>query len=254
MHCAFDAVEAELAAKPKGAPAALLTVSNSPKFFSNGIPLQWLQSKPPRAELLRWDALCMPSFARPLLLPIPTVCCLQGHAFGAGFMFALGLDVLLQRSGHGGFLCAPEVAIGVDIPDPELALFAHAMPVAAFHETVLRARRWSAEEAVAAGVIAGTLDGALAPAAQRAAARAIAQTEAKLGANPKLYGSLKARTKGCVADGILAHCFPGGDAVAGVEMASLAPGLRAHVAALAQRGPTGARRRVASRPPGLAKL
>lgn len=64
----------------------------------------------------------MPSFARPLQLPIPTVCALNGHAFGAGMMFALGHDYRLQREDRG-FLCAPEVAIGVGIPPPEMELF-----------------------------------------------------------------------------------------------------------------------------------
>ena len=34
IHKAFDAIEAELEKDPKGTPAALLTVSQSPKFFS----------------------------------------------------------------------------------------------------------------------------------------------------------------------------------------------------------------------------
>ena len=133
VHNAFDAVEAQLAKEEeeekqgaKKKPHALLTLSESPKFFSNGIPLEWLTSRPPAAEIAEWNALVMPAFARPLLLPIPTVCAVQGHAFGAGFMFALAHDALLQRTGRkGGFMCAPEVAIGVDIPGPELALFAH---------------------------------------------------------------------------------------------------------------------------------
>jgi hypothetical protein len=37
-------------------------------------------------ELAEWNDLTMPAFARPLLLPIPTVCCIGGHAFGAGWI------------------------------------------------------------------------------------------------------------------------------------------------------------------------
>lgn len=37
----YDAVEAALEADPPGTPAAVLTVSNAPKFFSNGIDPVW---------------------------------------------------------------------------------------------------------------------------------------------------------------------------------------------------------------------
>jgi enoyl-CoA hydratase/carnithine racemase len=185
MHVAFDAIEAELEAST--GPAALLTASDSEKFFSNGIDPQWLmdtsKAGDPDQELKMWDDLVMPAFARPLRLPIPTVAAIGGHCFGAGLMFALGCDTRLMREDRG-FLCAPEVgavhaafpasscialspapqracvacgdwqvAIGIDIPSPELTLFKHAMPIHAFHQTVLEAKRWSGPEALAAGIV-----------------------------------------------------------------------------------------------------
>ena len=55
---------------------------------------------------------------RVITLPIPTICAVGGHAFGAGFMLALCHDVRLMREDRG-FLCANEVAIGMVIPDPD---------------------------------------------------------------------------------------------------------------------------------------
>lgn len=153
LNLAFDAVEDELAKDLKGAPAALLAVSTSPKFFSNGIDPAWNASaERTKAELAEWISLTMPAFARPMLLPIPTVCAIGGHAIGAGIMFALGFDYRIQARGKG-FLCAIEVAIGMAIPAPELTLFRHDMPANAFHETVLTARRWGADDALRAGII-----------------------------------------------------------------------------------------------------
>ena len=107
------------------------------------------------------------------------------------------------------------------------------MPVSAFHATVLRAKRWTAEEAAACGVLAGTLDGAAAPAAQRAQALAFAAREAtSVGRDRATYGSIKTRTKGYVAEAILAHEFPGGapkGRMADGSFARLPAGLRAHV-------------------------
>ena len=51
VHDCFDEIETVLA-QEDGRPAALLTVSRSPKFFSNGIPLDWFKSNPPREEPL----------------------------------------------------------------------------------------------------------------------------------------------------------------------------------------------------------
>jgi enoyl-CoA hydratase/carnithine racemase len=84
MHKAFDAIEAALESDPPGTPAALLTISESPKFYSNGIDPAWMASGPPADELNQWNDLTMTAFARPILLPIPTITAVNGHAFGAG--------------------------------------------------------------------------------------------------------------------------------------------------------------------------
>ena len=43
----------------------------------------------------------MSAFFRPLQLPIPTVAAINGHAFGAGMMFAVAHDYRLQREDRG---------------------------------------------------------------------------------------------------------------------------------------------------------
>ena len=154
MMKAFEAIEHELERSAEE-PAALLTVSASPKFFSNGIDPTGSYS----AGLLLPDVtdydkaegtiLGMAGFIRPLQLPIPTVAAVNGHAFGAGMMFAVAHDYRFQREDRG-YMCAIEVAIGVGIPPPEMELFKHAMPLPAFYQTVMAAKRWGAAEALVA--------------------------------------------------------------------------------------------------------
>lgn len=203
----FDAVEAWLEAN-QDAPAALLTCSASKKFFSNGIDPAWnarmASTGDPKGLLADWNDVTMPSFARPILLPIPTVCCINGHAFGAGLMHALGHDYRMQNSDRG-FLCAPELAIGIDIPPPELELFRHAMPIHTFHDTVLSAKRWSGPESLAAGIVSAIHP----PETLFQEALRFAEGQAKLGANRRVMGSMKGRMKGHVARGILEFCFYG---------------------------------------------
>ena len=138
-------------------PGALITSSTNPKFFSNGLDLDWMQS--PENHLDGGDREVfgeefMFLMGRVITLPIPTVCAINGHAFGAGFMFALSHDIRIMREDRG-FLCANEMQLGLPIPRPELALFKHKVPANAFFETVQLSKRWTGSDALDAGIIQG---------------------------------------------------------------------------------------------------
>ena len=126
VHKAFDCIENLLEEDLPGTPASLLTISESDKFYSNGIDPAWNMKMSGTDELAQWNDLTMTSFARPILLPIPTITAINGHAFGAGMMHALGHDHRLQKK-ERGYQCAVEVQIGIKTPSPELTLFRHSM-------------------------------------------------------------------------------------------------------------------------------
>lgn len=174
-------------------PAALVTTSASPKFFSNGLDVDWVRAEVPGTggDQKVFGAEFMRLMARLITFPVPTVCAINGHGFGAGFMSALCHDVRMMRADRG-FLCANEMAIGMAIPDAELALFRHKMSASAFFETVQLARRWTGPDAKVAGFvseIAGE-DELLPRAIERA------RHLAPLGANRALYGGSKERLYG----------------------------------------------------------
>ena len=148
----FDAALDEVVASE--GPAALVTASANPKFFSNGLDLEWITSKEdhPGGDRKVFDAEIMSLFARIMTLPVPTVCAIGGHCFGAGLMTALCHDVRIMRRDRG-YLCANEIELGFAIPAPELALFRHKVPLPAFYETVQLARRWTGPDALAAGMV-----------------------------------------------------------------------------------------------------
>ena len=184
---ALDEVEAS------EGPAALVTRSSSEKFFSNGLDLAWLSAEGEHrgGDRKVFGAEFMALMGRLITLPLPSVAVINGHAFGAGFMCALCHDVRYMRSDRG-FICANEVALGMRIPDAELALFRHKIPMNAFFETVQLARRWTGPDAKEAGIVQGTaeLDGLLEAATRRAAELA------RLGANREVYGGMKERIYG----------------------------------------------------------
>lgn len=185
---ALDEVEAS------SGPAALVTRSVDAKFFSNGLDLEWVQGSDadhPGGDRAVFGAEFMALMGRIITLPVPTVCAINGHAFGAGFMMALCHDVRIMRADRG-YICANEMQLGMKIPSPELALFRHKLSGDAFFETVQLAKRWTAPTALAAGVVQATseLDGLLDLAMARAAELA------PLGANRENYGGQKERLFG----------------------------------------------------------
>jgi enoyl-CoA hydratase/carnithine racemase len=130
-------------------PGALVTVGTG-KFYSNGLDLDWLGANQDRFEeyLRRVHRL----FARLLELPMPTVAALNGHAFAGGGMLALCHDHAVMRTGRGYF-CLPEVDLGMSFTPGMNLLIKERLPRATAHEAVLTGRRYTAEQALEAGIV-----------------------------------------------------------------------------------------------------
>lgn len=90
--------------------------------------------------------------ARFLTAPVPTVAALNGHAFGWGAMLALAHDQRVQRADRG-WLCLPEVDLGLQFHPMQLALIQAKLSAAAAAESILAGRRWDADAALTAGVV-----------------------------------------------------------------------------------------------------
>jgi len=184
---ALDTVEAS------AGPAALVTTGSSEKFYSNGLNLEWRRSEGehPGGDRRVFTAEFMGLMARLITFPVPTVAAINGHGFGAGLMAALCHDVRMMREDRG-FICANEMQLGMLIPEPELALFRHKIPMNAYFETVQLARRWTGPDALAAGIVqqVASKEELLVKAVERAARLA------PLGANREVYQTQKERIYG----------------------------------------------------------
>jgi enoyl-CoA hydratase/carnithine racemase len=174
-------------------PAALITRSSSEKFFSNGLDLDWLAAEGEHrgGDRAVFGDEFMKLMSRLITLPVPSICAINGHAFGAGFMAALCHDVRIMREDRG-FICANEMQLGLKIPTPELALFRHKIPANAFFESVQLSRRWTGPDALRAGIVQQTAS--LETLADVALHRA--RELAPLAANRENYGGQKERIFG----------------------------------------------------------
>jgi len=134
----------ELEATPGN--AALLITSPDPKFWSNGINLEWLVTKPGN-YFLQFATMLDKLYLRFALLNMPTVGCLTGHTYAAAALLAATLDFRLMRADRG-FFCYPEIDINIPF-SPIMQQILKLLPdQQALTELVLTGRRVGGEEAL----------------------------------------------------------------------------------------------------------
>ncbi|PSS34897.1 Enoyl-CoA delta isomerase 2, peroxisomal like [Actinidia chinensis var. chinensis] len=143
--------------------SALITTARG-KFFSNGFDLAWAQSAGSAAavedRLLHLVDLFKPEVADLISLPMPTIAAVTGHAAAAGMMLAMSHDYVLMRSDRG-VLYMSELDIGMKFPDYFTALVRSKVgSAAARRDVMLRAKKVTASEALAMGIVDSAHDSA----------------------------------------------------------------------------------------------
>lgn len=174
---AFDKALDEIA----GAARAVVTTGEG-KFYSNGLDLDWLTAN---ADRLDWYVGRIHGlYARLLGQNLPSVAAVNGHSFAGGGMLALAHDFTVMRADRGWF-CLPEVDIDIPFTPGMAALIQAKLPKETAHEAMLTGRRFTGQEAVAAGIAhhAEAEDAVLAKAVELAAGLA-----AK---NGKTFGAIR---------------------------------------------------------------
>jgi len=130
---------------------AVILTSNDPKFWTNGINLEWLIAQGgdyiPKFKdiiddmLIRWAT-----------LPLPTFACLNGHAFGGGAILACGFDFRFMRQDRG-FFCFPEIDVNIPFTDSMHEIIACLPNKQALWELAFTGKRIGGEEAKQKGIV-----------------------------------------------------------------------------------------------------
>lgn len=176
LEGALDAVEAD-----EGI-AGLVTVGDG-KAYSQGYDLDLFATVEP-AELEALIERSVELLARVLTFPVPTVAALNGHAFGYGAMLGLAHDLRVQRSDRG-WLCLPEVDLGLQFRPLQLALIQAKLTPDAVAESVLGGRRWDGPAAVAAQIVTAVAS------EEELVSAAVALAQGRAGKGRPVLGALK---------------------------------------------------------------
>lgn len=185
-----DAALDEATAAPP--PRALVTTASG-EFFSMGLDVEWMAAHPDGVGDL--VAGMHELFARTLELPVPTVAAIPGHAIAGGGLFALAHDHRVMRQDHG-FFCLPEIDVRIAISPGLIALARARLAPQVAHEAVTAGRRYTAQDALEAGIVER------AASAEDVVATAIALVEPLGEKDPDTYGAMKSRLYADVLDAL----------------------------------------------------
>ena len=133
--------------------AAGLVLTGEGKFFCNGLNVEVVMGLQGE-DRERFGASMLTIMGRLLTLPVPTVAAINGHAFAAGAFLALACDYRLMREDRG-WLSVSEVDVGVPIGAPMMSLLKSKVSPQTAREAVLSGKRYTADDAIAAGFADG---------------------------------------------------------------------------------------------------
>lgn len=130
-----------------------LVLTGEGKFFCNGLNVEVVMALE-GDERTRFGAAMMEIMGRLLLLPVPTVAAVNGHAFAAGAFLSLACDYRIMREDRG-WICISEVDAGVPIGAPMTNLLKAKVSPQTARDAVLSGKRYAADDAIAAGFADG---------------------------------------------------------------------------------------------------
>ena len=132
---------------------AALVLTGTDKFFCNGLNLETVMALTPE-EMQVFGQRMAEIHSRFLVLPCPTVAAVNGHAFAGGAFLALSCDYRLMREDRGWFSVS-EVDVGVPVPAPMMGILQGKLPANTARDALLTGKRYTADEAIVAGIADG---------------------------------------------------------------------------------------------------
>lgn len=127
---------------------SIVLTSTDEKNFSQGIDVEWLGKKMNDQDFESIKSFMHGMngiFKRILLMPVPVIAAINGHAFGNGAMMACACDFRFMKKDKG-FFCFPEVDISIPFLPGMIEFVRKAIPEYKFNEMILSGKRLGAGE------------------------------------------------------------------------------------------------------------
>ncbi len=131
-------------------PKALVT-TGSAKHYSNGLDVPFMASVDTDGAA-EYVARILDVLYRLMLLDTPTVAAVNGHAFGMGAFLVIAHDQAVMRDDRG-YVCFPEVHIGMSFPERLLTVARASLAPRALRQALMSGNRYSGPDAQAAGIV-----------------------------------------------------------------------------------------------------
>ena len=127
---------------------SIVLTSTDEKNFSQGIDVDWMMQKMKDQDFDTIKSFLHginTIFKRVLLMPVPVIAAINGHAFGNGAMLACTCDFRFMKKDKG-FFCFPEVDISIPFLPGMIEFVRKAIPEYKFNEMILSGKRLGAQE------------------------------------------------------------------------------------------------------------
>ncbi|MFT5727023.1 MAG: enoyl-CoA hydratase/carnithine racemase [Desulforhopalus sp.] len=127
---------------------SIVLTSSDEKNFSQGIDVEWMKQKfadKDFASIKTFMYGMNTVFKRLLLMPLPVIAAINGHAFGNGAILSCACDFRFMRKDKG-FFCFPEVDVNIPFLPGMIAFVRKAIPENLFNDMLLSGRRLTATE------------------------------------------------------------------------------------------------------------
>lgn len=139
---------------------SIILTSSDVKNFSQGIDIEWMGQKMQDKDFESIKSFMYGMngiFKRILLMPIPVIAAINGHAFGNGAILSCACDFRFMKKDRG-FFCFPEVDVSIPFLPGMIAFVRKAIPEYQFNEMILSGKRMTAEALESSHVIMKACD------------------------------------------------------------------------------------------------
>lgn len=132
----------------EGGIKALVIASTDVKNWSQGLDLEWIGHERENGnpdDVKKFFLMLDQIYSKLMLLPVPSIAAINGHAFGAGAFLSTSCDYRFMNADRG-FFCFPEIDLRMDFLPGVFSMLVHKLPDFKFPDLIYTGKHATAAE------------------------------------------------------------------------------------------------------------